>query len=201
MMDDEHDSSQRSSWFRLGLLMTGLFGFAAFSHAMGWTDGMTPESIRAWILAAGAWGALVYIGAFAAGNLMQVPGMWFIVAGMLVYGPFEGALLSAVAAMLAVTTSFAVVRVVGGKPLGTVKNRWVKRALDGLRDRPVFSIAAMRLVMVTSPPLNYLLAMSDIRPRDYVVGSAVGLVVPIAVTAASIELGLEAIEGFGILPV
>ncbi len=200
-LEHEIEGRNRPKWWRLLALFVVLGGIALVSHLMGWTEGMTPESIRAWIIAAGAWGVVMYVGAFAAGNLMQVPGMWFIVSGMLVYGPIEGSIIAAGASLLAVCTSFAVVRVVGGQPLGALENRWIRKALDGLEDRPVFSIAAMRLILVTSPPLNYMLAMTDIRTRDYVFGSALGLVIPVVATAIGIELGLEVIEGFGILPV
>lgn len=193
------EPARKANWWRIGAMLTIVAGFAIVGHAMGWTDGLTPESVKIWIVAAGAWGVLLYIGAFAAGNLMQVPGMAFIVSGCLVYGPFEGAFLAALASILAVCTSFFVVRLVGGSPLGAVRNKWMRKALDGLNRKPVRSIAAMRVIMVTSPPLNYLLAMSDVRFRDYLAGSAAGMIVPIAATAIAIELGIEVFEGFGIL--
>lgn len=193
------DAPRRASLWRIGAMLVLVVGLGLIGHLMGWTDGMTPESVKLWIVAAGAWGVLLYIGAFAAGNLLQLPGMVFIVSAVLVYGPIEGSILASLASLLAVSTSFAIVRLVGGRPLGAIKNRWLQRALDGLNHRPVRSIAAMRVVMVTSPPLNYLLAMSDVRFRDYLAGSAAGMVLPIVATAVAIELGVEVFGGFGIL--
>ena len=52
------------------------------------------------------------------------------------------------------------------------------------QERPVRSVALLRLVFWMFPPLNYALALSPVGLRDYVVGSALGLVLPLAVMAA-----------------
>ncbi|MCB9621848.1 MAG: DedA family protein, partial [Sandaracinus sp.] len=49
--------------------------------------------------------------------------------------------------------------------------------------RPVRVVALLRLILWMAPPLNYALAMSAVRFRDYVVGSALGLILPIAAAA------------------
>jgi uncharacterized membrane protein YdjX (TVP38/TMEM64 family) len=49
-----------------------------------------------------------------------------------------------------------------------------------LDDHPIRTVFLLRLVFWMSPPLNYGLAMTEIRLRDYLVGSGAGLVAPIA---------------------
>ena len=52
--------------------------------------------------------------------------------------------------------------------------------------RPVQTIALLRLVLWLAPPLSYALASSNIRMRDHILGSAIGLIPPVlAVTLLS----------------
>jgi uncharacterized membrane protein YdjX (TVP38/TMEM64 family) len=44
-------------------------------------------------------------------------------------------------------------------------------------------VAILRLILWMAPPLNYALAMSAVRFRDYVIGSALGLLIPIALAS------------------
>ncbi len=55
-----------------------------------------------------------------------------------------------------------------------------RRILDRLVTQPIRTVALLRLIFWMAPPLNYALAMSNVRYRDYLVGSAIGLTVPIA---------------------
>lgn len=55
----------------------------------------------------------------------------------------------------------------------------VDRALRWLEHRPVAGLLALRAVMLVSPPLNYALATTRMRHRDFVVGSTIGLLLPL----------------------
>ena len=56
----------------------------------------------------------------------------------------------------------------------------MQKAMDKLERRPVRTVAALRVALIVSPPLNYALALSPIRFRDYFAGSAMGLAAPVA---------------------
>jgi uncharacterized membrane protein YdjX (TVP38/TMEM64 family) len=106
-----------------------------------------------------------------------VPGLVFVAAGVLAYGPRVGGLVSYGAALVSISVSFGVVRALGGRALGDT------RVMQKLDLRPVRTIAALRLFLVLSPPLNYALALSRVRFRDYLLGSALGLAPPTALAA------------------
>ena len=48
---------------------------------------------------------------------------------------------------------------------------------------PIATVALLRAVLVLSPPLNYALALTSLRFFDHLLGSALGLVVPIGAAA------------------
>ena len=175
------------SRLRLALLVVFLVGLFVIGTATGWADRFTLEGVRAAIADAGIWGFAVFLGAFAVGELLHVPGFLFVAAAVLAYGRLLGGGAAYVGAVVSVVVSFAVVRGVGGRALGGLKNARVRRILDRLEERPVRVVALLRLLLWMAPPLNYALALSPVRFRDYLIGSAIGLVIPIALASAFLD--------------
>ena len=93
----------------------------------------------------------------------------------------KGALTPSIGSLVAVTLSFFVVRAIGGQPLGEVKRPIVVKLMRRLETQPIRTIAFLRILLFVSPWLNYALAMSSVRPRDYMIGSAIGVAPPVVV--------------------
>jgi uncharacterized membrane protein YdjX (TVP38/TMEM64 family) len=145
----------------------------------GIADGLNIDSIRAHLLASGPLGVVAYIVVFAVSNLLSVPGVIFIIAAMLVYGKWLGTLLAMVGALCSVVLNFVVIRKLGGTPVGELKVKWARKMLRYLDDYPVRTIWILRTFMLLNPQLNYILALSSVRFRAYLIGSALGLIIPI----------------------
>ncbi len=162
-------------WLAL-LLFIGLF---AVSKLTGVWDRLDTETVRSAIVAAGAWGVFAFILIFALGELMHVPGMVFVAAGMLAYGGTLGFVICLVAALVSVSASFVIVRAVGGRALAGMRSAFMQRMLDRLDKSPALTVAALRSVFWLAPPLNYALAMTNISFRDHLLCSTAGLIAPI----------------------
>jgi len=161
-------------------LFVGLYGLAALTGA---DEYLTEDRLRSLIENAGVWGWLLFLTVFAVGELMHIPGVVFVGAVSLVYPPLVGVPLAYAGAIVSVVASFWVVRGVGGSALSSLDNRWVKRALAGLDAKPIRTVIVLRLLLWMAPALNYALAMTNIRFRAYLIGSSVGLVLPIVAVA------------------
>jgi uncharacterized membrane protein YdjX (TVP38/TMEM64 family) len=85
---------------------------------------------------------------------------------------------------VSVSFGFVVVRAIGGQPLAAIKQPRVRALLDRLDRRPILTVALLRLIMWVAPALNYALALSSVRYRDFAIGSAIGLALPMALLAA-----------------
>ncbi|MDQ3032899.1 MAG: VTT domain-containing protein [Myxococcota bacterium] len=179
--------SARTKWLRIGALVVLTIALIGIGHATGLTEHLTRDRIQALMLDLGALGFLAYVGIFAVGELMHVPGMIFVGAAMLAYGPALGAAAGLAGAIVSLTVSFYVVRVVGGQPLGEIKRPFIRRMLAHLDQRPITTIAILRVLFQLMPAINYGLAMSKVRYRDYIVGSVVGMVPVIAVAALAFD--------------
>lgn len=164
---------------RVIALVLGLGGLVLLAHATGAREWMTEERLQQLVAAAGWWGLAVFFAAFTVGQLLQVPGVVFIFVARAAWGPVLGFAGAYAGAVISATLVFLLVRSVGGKPLGELRWSPARRILAGLERRPVLTIAALRVVMMLSPPLNYALALSPVRQRHHLLGSVLGLLLPV----------------------
>ncbi len=138
------------------------------------------HALRRSIAAAGAWGYLLYVVLFILGELIHIFGLIFVAAGVYVWGQKTGFLLAMIGGTASVCVSFLLVRAIGGKAFAGIQKPWVQRVLLKLNQKPIRSVIVLRTFLLLHPSLNYLLALTNIRFRDYAIGSVMGLVTPIA---------------------
>ncbi len=173
-----------------------LFGSAIAVSLSGALDDVTVDSVRSTISEAGPWGVLLFLVIFVVGELVHIPGMVFVVAAVLAWGRWEGFGAAFVGAVLSVSVTFIIVRTLGGTPLGEVRFAWARKLLARLEQHPITTIVILRTLLWIAPPLNYALAMSRVRFRDFLIGSAVGLFAPILVVAIIADVATERLLPF-----
>src|SRR6202521_3686946 len=125
-------------------------------------------------------GLMLFVLLFSLGNLIQIPGWVFLAAAVLTLGRVGGGVVTYVAAVTSCAFTFVTIRALGGDALRLLKNRVAVRLLRELDAHPIASVALLRILFQTVPALNYALAMSGIKFRTYLIGTLVGLPVPIA---------------------
>jgi uncharacterized membrane protein YdjX (TVP38/TMEM64 family) len=171
-------------WIRPALAALTVGALLAAGHLTGASEWLTRENVRDAVHRAGPWGLALFVVLFCVAELVHVPGLVMVAAAVVAYGPWAGFAASFVGALASVTVSFLVVRGVGGTPLAELRWAWARRLLARLEQRPLQVVILLRSALWMFPPLNYALALSPVRFGDYVVGSALGLVVPLIVFAA-----------------
>jgi uncharacterized membrane protein YdjX (TVP38/TMEM64 family) len=136
--------------------------------------------MRQVILQHQVWGLVLFVLLFSLGNLIQIPGWVFLAAAVLALGRVWGGAVTYIAAVTSCVFTFLTIRALGGDALRLLKNRVAVRIISKLDAHPITSVALLRVLFQTVPALNYALALSGIRFRAYLVGTLVGLPVPIA---------------------
>ena len=155
-------------------LLLGLFQLS------GLRDNFTQAFLHKQFIENAFTGLMVFIVLFALGNLIQIPGWIFLAAAVISLDRFWGGLATYLAAVVSCAFTFWVIRSVGGDSLRQIRNPYAIRLLSKLERHPVWSTFFLRLLLQTSPPLNYALAMSGIRFKSYLIGTLLGLPIPIA---------------------
>lgn len=126
-------------------------------------------------------GLLLFVGLFAVGNLVHVPGWLFLASAVLALGEVAGGIATYIAATISCMTTFGIIRLVGGDALRKLDNKIAVRLLAQLDAHPLKSIVLLRILFQTVPALNYALALSGVSFRKYLLGTLLGLPLPIAV--------------------
>jgi uncharacterized membrane protein YdjX (TVP38/TMEM64 family) len=122
-----------------------------------------------------------------------VPILALIGATVVTLGPVLGFVCSAVGTMLAASATFGVGRLIGRKPL----QRWLGTRLDALEQRVakrrIIAIALIRKVPVAPFTfVNMLIGALGIRYRDFILGTALGMLPGIAAFAFVSETAIDA---------
>ena len=139
------------------------------------------ERLRALVLGAGVWGGVLFVVAFVVGQMIQIPGVVFVGVSVFVWGQWYGCLVSFIAALMAVSATFWTIRLAGHVESSSVNNKWAKKILEHVEQRPILMVALLRVLLFLTPVVNIALAISPVRYRDYIIGSALGLVLPFIV--------------------
>ena len=157
----------------LGVLLTVF-------EVSGLRDHFNLAFIRQLILQYRTGGLILFVFLFSLGNLMQIPGWVFLAAAVLTLGRLWGGAVTYVAAVTSCAFTFVTIRILGGDALRLLKSRVAVRLLRELDAHPIASVALLRILFQTVPALNYALAMSGIKFRTHLIGTLVGLPIPIA---------------------
>ncbi|MDM8347486.1 VTT domain-containing protein [Pseudomonas sp. sp1636] len=165
---------------RLLLVILFLLGLFVLFEVLGIRAQFSLESLQTLILMHPVSGLLLFILLFALGNLIQIPGWIFLAAAVLALGRVYGGIVTYLAACFSCGFTFICIRTLGGNALRELDSRLAQRLLAGLDRHPLASIIALRTLFQTVPALNYSLALSGVRLRHYLLGTLLGLPLPIA---------------------
>jgi phospholipase D1/2 len=161
---------------------------AAVLGGLSWLDlwrHLSLDSMRALVEAWGPLGPLVFLAVFVAGFFVPGPEILLVAVGGVLFGPRWGFVYAWVASVLGTATTFLLVRYTA--------QAWAQRALrerfprlraldDRLERHGVATVVLLRLLLFLAPPLNWALGASRVRVRDYVLGTALGVLPGIGLT-------------------
>jgi uncharacterized membrane protein YdjX (TVP38/TMEM64 family) len=181
--DTAPPASARKPWRRLAAVLALLVVLWALFEFTGLRARINPQALRDGFAEHRFWGFAAFTALFAIGNLIQLPGWFFLAAAVLALGPLWGALATGTAALISCAVTFCVVRALGANALRELPGPLARRLFARLDAHPVRSVALLRLVFQTVPALNYALALSGLRFRDYMLGTLIGLPGPLIVYA------------------
>lgn len=123
---------------------------------------------------AGWYGVLLFNFMFTMGQLMRMPGFIFLIIGGITWGVY-GLIVNVLALPVVLGVQFVIYRKIGGDSLTKIRSPLLKKVLVLIEQRPITIVTILRLCFLMSPMLNMLLSMTNIRFREYMIGSFLGL--------------------------
>lgn len=171
---------KRWRWLALFGLLALLWAAIEFS---GLREQLGQQALREGFEQHPAVGLAAFIALFVLANLAHVPGGFFMAAAVLALGPLWAALAMYAASSLACAVTFFVVRALGQDALRGLHGPLARRLFAQLDRHPLRSVFLLRLVFHGLAAVNSALALSGVRTRDYLIGTLLGLPIPIVITA------------------
>jgi phospholipase D1/2 len=148
-----------------------------------WLDIDTATAAAEWLQARPFTPALV-LATFLIGGTLGVPLMLMIVATVVAFGPWIGAAYALVGAELSALASFGLGRVLGRDAVSRLAGSRVNRISRKLANRGLLTTITLRIVPVAPfPVINLIAGVSEVRPRDFALGSLIGLLPGVLVSA------------------
>lgn len=167
-------TSRTRAWARLGALATVLLAVFVVEQLRGWDD---VRLLREHVDAAGPWGAAVFVAGYAVLCLLPAPKALLTALGGVLFGLWIGALLSWIAALGGAAVAFGLGRALGRDAVDRLTRGRVERADRLLGDHGFGAVLAARLTPVLPfTVINYAAGLTGVRWRDYLLGSALGMV-------------------------
>ncbi len=135
------------------------------------------EPVTEAVREAGPAAPLAFVAFYVVLTLLLVPGSVLTVAGGVLFGPLYGAALAVVGGIFGSTLAFVVGRYLARQQVVQLGGRRTQMVDRWLAQRGILAIAIVRIVPgVPYSLLNYTAGVTGISTRDYVLGSALGLV-------------------------
>lgn len=170
-------TSPLRAWVRIALFGVLVFGVGGALVASGGRVSDALEAIRTTVGASGAWGPVLFLLVYAVLTLLLVPGSPLTIAAGVLFGPFVGTFLVVIGATTGATGAFLWGRHLGRAAVARLTGERFAKVDHWLEDRGLLAVLYLRLVpLVPFNLLNPTAGVTGVRLRDFVLGTAVGIV-------------------------
>jgi len=160
---------------RLATLAALLIGLSAALILTG--GGLSQDRVQDWIGDPSATGAVIYPLLYAGLTVLLFPGAVITAAGGALFGALLGTALTLIGATAGATASFLIGRRLGRAEVERIAGRRIGALDTWLERRGLLAVLYVRLFpLFPFNALNYAAGVTALRTRDYVLGTAIGIV-------------------------
>ena len=178
MFDMRLTKRRRSAFLKLGAVVLALLALTLAWQFTPLSDyaGLEPVGQTLASFSRSPYGALVAIGVFIVAGFVAFPLTVLIAATAAAFGPALGILYATIGALVSAIITYAIGAALGRKALRDVLGPRLDQLRQRIARRGVIAIAAIRLVPIAPfTVVNLAAGAGDIRARDFLLGTALGL--------------------------
>jgi|GEM_PF-1623068 len=185
--DTEPVSFRQRPWVQRVVMILVVLAVAGVGKLLGVWDAVSLDAIQAYAQQAGWFAVPLFVVAFAGANSLAVPGILFVLGGLLAFGPVLGVPVVLFGSACAGTFATWWMGKVGGRAKGPPASPIARRIQKRLHDRPIAAVAALRMFTRLAPPAHMLLALAGVSPAQNFIGTLVGMAPRVILAAIFLE--------------
>lgn len=154
------------------------------------------ETVQGAVNAAGPAAPIAYVVVYAVGTVAFVPGAPLTLAGGALFGPLWGTVLAVIGATLGAGGAFAVARRLGRDQVEALAAGRLGQVDRWLEQQGFLAVLYLRLVIIVPfNLLNYVVGVTSVSRRDYLLATMIGIVPGAFAFAAFGDVVLAALDG------
>jgi len=138
---------------------------------------LSPEALGRFIGRAGIWAPLLFILFYAVGVCVFLPGILLTSLGAAIFGPYQGFLYVWIGAMLGASAAFFIGRTLGRDFAASLIGDRLKKYDEAIGRNGFATTLYLRLVYFPFTPMNFGMGLTQVRFRDYFLGTGLGIIV------------------------
>ena len=138
---------------------------------------LTTEKLALFLETAGPWAPAAYIGTYAAGVCLFLPGTFLTVVGAAIFGPYFGFLYVWLGAMLGASLTFFIGRYLGRDFAASLIGDRLSKYDEAIERNGFATVLYLRLAYFPFTPMNFGMGLTRVRFWDYFFGTALGIIV------------------------
>ena len=138
---------------------------------------LTAEKLSGLKASLGWWGPLAFVGLYAAGICIFVPGTLLTGLGGALFGPYLGTVVNLMGAMIGACAAFLIGRTLGREYAASLIGDKLKKYDDAIERNGFATVLYLRLVYFPFTPMNFGMGLTKVRFRDYFFGTGLGIMV------------------------
>ena len=138
---------------------------------------LRPEAVGDLVASAGFWAPLLFIAIYATGVCLFIPGTLLTGLGAALFGAYWGFLWVWCGAMIGAAGGFLIGRTLGREFAASLIGERLKKYDDAIARNGFATVLYLRLVYFPFTALNFGMGLTQVRWRDFLAGTALGIVV------------------------
>jgi uncharacterized membrane protein YdjX (TVP38/TMEM64 family) len=158
----------------LGVFIVAAISLIRFTPVKGY---LTAEALGRFLEQAGLWAPVVYMGVYAVGVCLFLPGTVLTGLGAVIFGAYWGFLYVWIGAMLGASAAFWVGRTLGREFAASLIGDRMKKYDDAIERNGFVTVLYLRLVYFPFTPMNFGMGLTKVRFWDYFFGTGLGIIV------------------------
>jgi len=169
--------NRRKAVFKAAILAAFIAAAIAVVRLSSIKDYVTAEGLGRLLAAAGVWAPVAFIGVYAVGVCLFVPGSILTGIGAVIFGAYWGFVYVWIGAMIGASVAFLIGRTLGREFAASLVGDRLRKYDDTIERNGFATVLYLRLIYFPFTPMNFGMGLTKVNFRDYFFGTGLGILV------------------------